>query len=144
MTTPDKPTILLVTDDAAEESHSAHILAKYHFDNFLVKLRRAGDAIKYFAACNATDRDDPQSQPELIIMGLRESARLNLAPIMESRRGNLLETPLIVIVDSREEEDEIRRLHLPNTASVSRPIGFFKLLEAMQKLEMRWIVLKPK
>lgn len=140
----DKPIILLITDDMAEESHSSHILGKYRFDNFLVKLRRSADAIKYFMACNAPDGGDAESLPELIILGLREGGRLNLTPIMESRRGIMAAVPLIVIVESRDEEEEIRRLQLPGTASVTRPIGFFKLLEAMQKLEMRWIVQRPK
>jgi DNA-binding response OmpR family regulator len=144
MTAAEKPIILLITDDPAEESHSSHILAKYHFDNFLVKLRRPGDAIKYFLACNTPDHAGAESLPEMIILGLREAGRLHLAPVVESRRGNLIAVPLVVLVESREEEDEVRRLQLPNTACVSRPIGFFKLLEAMQKLEMRWIVLKPK
>jgi hypothetical protein len=62
---------------------------------------------------------------------------------MESRRGPLAAIPLIIVAESHEEEDEIRRLNFPRTASISRPIGFFKLLEAMQKLGMRWIVLRP-
>jgi hypothetical protein len=144
MTDSHKQIILLITDDAAEESHTAHILAKYHFDNFLVKLRKPGDAIKYFQACNAPEDKGAEALPELIIQGLRESGRLNLAPIMESRRGAVGTVPLIVVVASPEEEGEISRLNLAITACVSRPIGFFKLLEAMQKLEMRWIVLKPK
>lgn len=144
ITAPEKPIILLITDDAAEESHSAHILAKYHFDNFLVKLRKSTDAIKYFRVCASPEIGAAESLPELIILGLREGGRIQQAPIMESRRGSLVAIPLIVIAESREEEEEIRRLQLPNTTTVTRPIGFFKLLEAMQKLEMRWIVLRPK
>jgi hypothetical protein len=92
MTDPHKPIILLITDDAAEESHTAHILAKYHFDNFLVKLRKPGDALKYFQACNAPEAEGAEALPELIIQGLRESGRLNLSPIMESRRGAVAES----------------------------------------------------
>ena len=137
------PQILLITDDAAEESHTTHILAKYHFTNFLVTLRRAADALKYFMAFNPPERDASDPLPELIILSLRGSGRPNLAMVMESRRGILGDVPVIVVVESREEEDEIRRLGLKLTACVTRPIGFFKLLEAMQKLGMRWLVLRP-
>jgi DNA-binding response OmpR family regulator len=140
----DKPSILLITDDAAEESHASHILAKYHFDNFLIKLRKPTDAIKYFQGRNAPGKAGVESLPELIILSFRESGRPNIAPIMESRRGALGAIPLIAVVDSREEEEEIRRLNLVSTACITRPIGFFKLLEAMQKLGTRWIVLRPK
>ena len=143
MASSEKPIILLVTDDASEESHTSHILGKYHFDNFLVKLRKSDETIKYFLACNAAGRG-AEPLPELIIYSLRNSGKLNLTPVQECRRGALGEIPLIVVVESQSEEEETKRLHLPNTALVSRPVGFFKLLEAMQKMEMRWIVLRPK
>ena len=140
----EKPSLLLVTDDPSEESHTSHILGKYHFDNFLVKLRKPDETMKYFLACNAAGNRGSEPLPELIIYSLRNSGKLNLPPIQESRRGALGEIPLIVVVESPSEEEEIKRLQLPNTAFVSRPVGFFKLLEAMQKMEMRWIVLRPK
>jgi len=144
MTESDKPSILLITDDAAEESHVSHILAKYHFDNFLVKLRKPADAIKYFMACNAPRKEGLEPLPELIILSFQDIQRLNFSPILESRRGVLSAIPLIVAVGSREEEEVIGRMTLANTTCVTRPIGFFKLLEAMQKLGTRWIVLRPK
>jgi hypothetical protein len=140
----ENPIILLVTDDASEESHTSHILAKYHFDNSLVKLRKSSETIGYLLARNAADASDPEPLPELIIYSLREAGRLNLSPIMESRRGALGSIPLIIVVGSRDEEEETRRFQFANTTFVSRPVGFFKLLEAMQKLEMRWSVLRPK
>jgi hypothetical protein len=140
----ENPIILLATDDASEESHTSHILGKYHFDNSLVKLRNSADTIKYLMACNAGDVSGTPKVPELIIYSLRDSGRLNLSPIMESRRGALGAIPLIIVVESRDEEEEIRRFQFANMTFISRPVGFFKLLEAMQKLGMRWLVLRPK
>jgi hypothetical protein len=140
----ENPIILLVTDDASEESHTSHILGKYHFDNSLVKLRKSGETIKYLTACNAGGASGTPPLPELIIYSLRDSGRLNLSPVMESRRGALGSIPLIIVVESRDEEEEVRRFQLANMTCVSRPVGFFKLLEAMQKLEMRWIVLRAR
>lgn len=137
------PKILLITDDAAEESHTSHILAKYHFTNSLVKLRKATEALRFFSDCNKEGKGQAESLPELIIMGLRDSGRLNLSMAMESRRGELSRIPLILVADTREEEEEVRKMKFPLMACISRPIGFFKLLEGMQKLGMRWIVLRP-
>lgn len=144
MTLPESPKILLITDDNAEESHTTHILGKYQFDNSLIKIQRSGDAVKYFAACQTSATGNPETLPELIILGLRGPVPSNLTLLTESRRGPLARIPLIVALDSREEEGEIRKLGLPLLACISRPIGFFKLLEAMQKLQMRWLVLRPK
>jgi DNA-binding response OmpR family regulator len=139
----ESPQILLLTDDSAEESHTTHILGKYHFANSLIKLRRSGEAFKFFAACQAKN-EKAEPLPELIIFGLQSPVQSSLALLTESRRGPLAEIPLIIALDSRDEEAEIRKLNLPLSACISRPIGFFKLLEAMQKLQMRWIVLRPK
>jgi hypothetical protein len=137
------PRILLITDDGAEELHTSHILAKYHFTNRVVKIRKTADALAYFARCNAPDRNPAEPLPELIILSLWKSSGLNPGFANESRRGNLKGIPLVVVAESRQEEEEIKKLGLFRTACISRPIGFFKLLEALQKLHMRWIVLKP-
>lgn len=139
----DNPKILLITDESTDESNASHILGKYRFANSLVKLHGSRDALMYFAACNAPGRAVAEPFPELILVGIRDMGPSGLALLRESRRGPLADIPLIVLVDSREREVEFQKLDLPLSACVSRPIGFFKLLEAMQKLRMRWIVLKP-
>ncbi|MEO6094361.1 MAG: hypothetical protein ABIW76_01320 [Fibrobacteria bacterium] len=139
----ENPTILLITDNGAEESHTTHILAKYHFTNNVSSFNNPRDAIKFFATCTSAEKNPPEPLPEIIILSLRDSGRLNLSMAIESRRGRLEAIPMILVVETREEEDEIRKLNLPNTAWITRPIGFFKLLEGMQKLKMRWIVLRP-
>jgi hypothetical protein len=139
----ESPRILLITDDSAEELHASYILSKYHFANHLIKLRKVSEALDYFARCNAPDMGSREPLPELIILSLWESSGLNISFANESRRGILKEVPLVVVAESRQEQDEIKKLGLVRTASISRPIGFFKLLEALQKLGTRWIVLRP-
>lgn len=139
----DSPRILLITDDNADESNASHILAKYQFANSLVKLHGSTDAFMYFAACNTPGIGAREPLPELMLIGVKNPDPRGFALLKESRRGPLAGVPLIFLVDSHEEEMEFRKLNLPLSICVSRPMGFFKLLEAMQKLQMRWIVLKP-
>lgn len=40
-----------------------------------------------------------------------------------------------------KEEDSFRKLNLPRTYCLDKPLGFFKLLEAMQKSGMFRVVL---
>jgi CheY-like chemotaxis protein len=143
MASDENPKILLITDESTDESNASHILGKYRFANSLVKLHGTRDALIYFTACNTPGKAPAGPYPELILIGIRDMGPSGLALLRESRRGPLADVPLIVLVDSREKEAEFQRLDLPLSACVSRPIGFFKLLEAMQKLRMRWIVLKP-
>lgn len=138
-----QPKILLVTDDPTEESHTAHILTKYHFTNLLIKVRKFTEATRYFGSFDTEPAADPENLPELIILNMGGQEGSNRILGIESRMGSLKKVPLIIIASNREEEESIRTLNIPNCACFSRPVGFFKLLEAMQKLGMRWIVLKP-
>lgn len=138
-----EPKILLVTDDSAEESHTAHILAKYHFTNLLIRVRKSSEASRYFGSFDAATAAGPENSPELIILNMGIEAGGNRALGIESRMGPLKNVPLIIIASNREEEESIRKLNMPNCACFCRPVGFFKLLEAMQKLGMRWIVIRP-
>ncbi|MBW8888201.1 MAG: response regulator transcription factor [Fibrobacteres bacterium] len=139
----ERPEILLITDDAADESNVSHILGKYQFANSLVKLHGPAEALKYLAAREAPGKSLADPGPELILIGVREPGPSRLSWLKEWRRGPLAGVPLIFLVDSTEAEAEFRKLNLPLSICVTRPIGFFKLLEAMQKLRMRWVVLKP-
>jgi DNA-binding response OmpR family regulator len=132
-----------MTDDAVEESHTTHILSKYHFTNHLVRIRSLREASKFFMSFNSSEAGDPDGIPELIILSMGGSAGSNRILAVESRIGSLKEIPLIIVANHREEEDSIRKLNLPNVSCFTKPTGFFKLLESMQKLGMRWIVLRP-
>ncbi len=134
--------ILLVTNDASEESHTVHILSKYHFANLVIRLQTAKEASKYFAAFQSSEPNSEEDFPEMIIlsfgMGVTESHNL----VLQSREGSLKHIPLIVVAGNREEEEAFRKLDLPRTFCITKPIGFFKILEAMQKLGMYWIALR--
>lgn len=124
-------------DNDADEGHAHHVLAKYRFSNSLQMIRRAGEALRQFDAwCDAPSAE----VPELIILSFGHPAQLELA--LASRKGCLEKVPLVVLTESREAEEALRALSLPRTHCLGKPLGFFKLLEAMQKLGMHWIVLR--
>ncbi len=143
MPTSYNPKILLITDDSADESNVSHILGKYQFANSLVKLHGSAEAREYLAAAREPKKGSADPWPELILIGARDMGPSVAALLKECRHGSLADIPLIFLVDSPEAEMGFRNLNLPLSICVSRPIGFFKLLEAMQKLQMRWMVLKP-
>lgn len=133
------PDILLVMEDG-EEAHAVHVLNKYHFANTLKKIRRCDEAKRYFTQLNTgADRGEARL-PELIIVS---QTGADLAEVLgAARRGALAQVPLVVVAGSRDEEELIRTRSHPNTFVMSKPLGFFKLLEALQKLGMFWVVLR--
>lgn len=127
-------------DEDADGSQAVHILSKYHFANSLQRFRKGDEAIKYFNKVNFLGEWPRIEPPELIILSLDEGKAMDIATA--SRRDRLAPVPLVVVAGSKEEEDMIRNLNLPRTYCLCKPLGFFKLLEALQKLGMFWLVLK--
>jgi len=135
------PEILLALDDDGDEAQAIHILTKYHFANSITSLRSAREALNYFTEAGAGIRD-PASLPELIILSIGETGVARMGLAIEARKNSLATVPLIVLAETLQIEQEFRGLNLPRTYMISKPIGFFKLLEAMQKLGMYWTILK--
>jgi DNA-binding response OmpR family regulator len=140
MGSPNPPHILLVCDDPAGEAQACRILSKYRFANPVVTLRRASEVLRYFSQFDTGGEGAPESLPHMIILSLEADLQAKVAHA--SRKNRLAGVPLIVVAASRLEEEAVRGLSLPRTHCMGRPLGFFKLLEAMQKLGMYWMVLK--
>jgi DNA-binding response OmpR family regulator len=133
------PDILLIMEDG-EEAHAVHVLGKYHFANTLKTIRRRDQAKHYFLQLNSVLDKGEGRLPEMIIVALPGT---DLGDVLESsRRGALAQVPVVAVADTREEEERIRARNFPNTYVIGKPLGFFKLLEAMQKLGMYWIALR--
>jgi hypothetical protein len=124
-------------DDDGDEGHARHVLAKYHFSNSLQSVRQSKEALRLFDAWKDAS---PGEVPELIIMSLGHPAQMEAA--LASRKGCLEQVPLVILSETREAEDAVRALSLPRTYCMGKPLGFFKLLEALQKLGMYWMVLR--
>ena len=124
-------------DDDGDEGHARHVLAKYHFSNSLMTVRQAKEALRLFEAWKDAAAWEI---PEMIIMSLRHPAQLEAA--LASRKGSMEQVPLVILSGTREAEDAVRSLSLSRTYCMGKPLGFFKLLEAMQKLGMYWMVLR--
>jgi hypothetical protein len=140
MGAPDPPHILLVCDDAASEAQACRILGRYNFANPVVTLRRASEVLRYFSQFDMGGEGAPGTLPHMIILSMEADLQAKVA--LASRKNRLAEVPLVVVAASRYEEEAIRGLSLPRTHCMGHPLGFFKLLEAMQKLDMFWLVLK--
>lgn len=136
MPSPANPEILLVMGDG-EEGHTVHVLTKYHFANSVKKIRRCEEAKRYFTQLNA---GIDGKLPELMIVSMSGP---DLAEVLgAARRGVLAQVPLVVVAGMREEEEQVRARSFPNTYVIGKPLGFFKLLEALQKMGMFWVVLR--
>lgn len=132
--------ILLLLDNETDEATAMHILNKYNFANRVETLRNFSKARAYAASFSGSR--DPGEIPEMILLFHSSSPQRQMDLARKARENpELRNIPLVVVVDSPETEKEYRAANLPRTHCVRQPLGFFKLLEALQKLEMRWLIL---
>jgi CheY-like chemotaxis protein len=126
------PGILLV--EGENEGLIERVLRKYRIDN---RLERAPDRERALSLLRSGFADRVQ----LLILDYavggdqsRETAsRIRALP-------GLAQLPVILACASPEEEALVRAWKAGRMVSMSKPAGFFKLLECMQKLEMHWNV----
>jgi CheY-like chemotaxis protein len=128
----ETPGILLIEPEG--EGLTERVLRKYRIDN---RVERARDGERALAALRAGFSDRIQ------LLLIDYAAPGLPAPETVVRvRGlpGLDRLPVIVACGSPEEELRVRSWQLARVVSMSKPPGFFKLLECIQKLEMHWLV----
>jgi CheY-like chemotaxis protein len=83
--------------------------------------------------------------PELVILdyGSSRLAALNAIQSMRAIPG-MQKVPVAVCCRTADEERIIRDCALARVSTLSKPFGFFKLLECIQKMDMHWFVFSEK
>lgn len=134
-----KPQILLVMDDDVDHSQAMHILTKYRFANSVLRLRRPLDLSRYLEDPGGP-ADGRRESPEMIIFSAGDADIGQFCSSAAFVRTLTREVPLIVVAHSVEAERALAGFKLAMTYVLGKPLGFFKLLEAMQKLGLYWTV----
>jgi hypothetical protein len=132
------PPVLLIADTASDEDQAIHILDKYHISNEVESRKTAESAIQSVRALQAKDKEFRFS---MLLFSSSQDTQVALRKVADLRlEPSLKESPLVFLADSKEAEQEFRERKLDNAFCVIKPLGFFKLLEALQKLGVYWIV----
>lgn len=154
----DQPGILLIEDDFDDASLTLRILKKYRIANAVENVRDPEEAfrlLRYGQIAHQEDREASETgmapgrpsqiqgkfRPELILIGYAQP-RMPAMEIAIRLRGfpEMEQVPLIICCGAPEEENLVKQWGMRRVVSLSKPVGFFKLLECIQKLEMHWHV----
>ena len=135
-------TILLVEDDLDDEWLTLRALRGNNIANRISVVRDGAEALDYlFCRGSYVDRD-PNDVPEMILLDLRmpnmhglELLRL----IRVDRRTSQL--PVIILTSSEADEDLVDSYKFGANLFIRKPIDFGQLVEAVNQLNMSWIVL---
>jgi hypothetical protein len=133
------PFILLVSEQDCDQSQIRHVFRKYHIDNAIVEADRSS----VMAGFLEEKRNGFPGLPEFMMVSIGPGAAklLNLLHQMLDTEP-FSEIPVIVLMDTAEESESLKALGFKKVFSMVRPVGYFKLLEALQKLEMHWLIFK--
>lgn len=138
MAEPTQPGILLIADDYDEATQAERVLRKYRISNRVERARDCDEAMKLLKAGFSADL-------QLALLDHSAPGMPALEAIVRMRGlPGLEEMPVIVFCGNPEEERAVKGWNMKRVAGMSKPVGFFKLLECIQRLEMHWFVFGSK
>lgn len=128
----EPPGILIIEDDYDDAMQLERILRKYRIANHVEQARDCESALK-------TLRGGFLARAQLCLLdySLPGMPALEAAVRLRSLPG-ADQLPIIVCCGSVEEETQAKSWGMRRVACMSKPAGFFKLLECIQRLEMHW------
>ncbi|HKP94185.1 MAG TPA: response regulator [Fibrobacteria bacterium] len=134
----DRPGILLIEDEYDDATLMLRVLRKYRIANHVETVKDGEEALKLL-------RHGFSAHAELILLDFSQPAMPVMDVVIRLRSlPGLDQVPIIVCCATAEEENQVRRWGMRRVAHMSKPAGFFKLLECIQKLEMHWQVFGSK
>ncbi|HEY0764323.1 MAG TPA: response regulator [Pyrinomonadaceae bacterium] len=128
--------ILLVEDNARDETLTLRALKKSNILNEVVVVRDGVEALDYFSG------PVKKPMPQLVLLDLKLPKLDGLSVLRQLRateRTKLL--PIVVFTSSSEEEDMIRSYNLGANSYVRKPVDFDQFLDATKQLGLYWLLL---
>jgi two-component system response regulator len=135
-------TILLVEDNANDETLTLRALKKAHILNEVVVVRDGAEALDYlFSRGNYAGRDiDDLPQIVLLDLNLPKLGGLDvLRAIRADERCKLL--PVILLTSSKQDKDIVEGYNLGANSYVVKPVDFAQFSAAIAQIGLYWLVL---
>ncbi len=134
--TPRCARVLLV-----EDSHVQALLVQHAIDECddLELLHIARDGEEALAFLRALDSQDPSQRPDLILLDLEMPKKDGFAALREIKQDPKLKTIPVVMLTSRDGEEDIARCYAEGaSAYLTKPITFDHLAIVLEDLGRFW------
>lgn len=134
--------ILLVEDNPDDVVLTQRALSKSNILNELIVAKDGVEALDYLFGTGKFEGRDTSILPQVILLDLK-MPRMDglelLQHIRKDERTRLL--PVVVLTTSNEEVDRIESYKLGANSYIRKPVDFEQFVDAVQKLELYWLVL---
>jgi len=135
-------TILLVDDNQDDIDLTLRALRKSKIANDVTVARDGVEALDYLFGTGAYAGRDTLNQPQVILLDLKMPRLGGLETLRRLRANSRTRNiPVVILTSSNEERDLIESYDLGANSFVRKPVDFVQFAEAVQHLNLYWLVL---
>jgi two-component system response regulator len=134
--------ILLVEDNQDDEELALLAFQKSHIANRVVVARDGAEALDYLFGTGADAGREQHALPQVVLLDLKLPKIDGLEVLRRIRADpRTKRLPVVVLTSSKEEQDLMESYNLGANSYVRKPVEFARFAEAVQQLQMYWLVL---
>jgi len=134
-------TILLVEDEADDETLAVRALKHHRISNDIAVVRDGAEALDYLFCTGRYAEREPKP-PAVVILDLKLPKVDGLEVLRRLRaHDRTRHLPVVILTSSDEEQDIVRSYRLGANSYVRKPIDFAQFSEAVRQLGLYWLLL---
>jgi len=134
--------ILLVEDNPNDVELTLHALRKNHISNRIHVVRDGVEALEFIFCTGAYAERNIQETLKVILLDLKLPKVDGLEVLQRIKEDpRIRATPVVVLTSSREERDVVESYRLGVNSYIVKPVDFKKFTEAVQQMELYWLLL---
>jgi DNA-binding response OmpR family regulator len=138
----DKKIILLVEDNPDDEILTLRAFEKSNILNEVVVVRDGAEALDYLGATGVHEGRNKSEMPQIVLLDLNLPKISGLDVLREIRANEETRLlPVVILTSSDEERDMVESYKLGANSYVRKPVDFRQFSDAVQQLELYWLVL---
>ena len=132
--------ILLVEDNADDETLMLRALKKNSIENRVIIARDGVEALDYLFSTGEYEGSNAQALPHLILLDLK-LPKLNGHEVLKRLRADKRTRyiPVVVLTSSTEENDVINSYDLGANGFVQKPVDFNEFVQVAKQLGVYWL-----
>lgn len=134
--------ILLVEDNADDETLAIRALRKNNIVNEVVVARDGAEALDYLFATGAYAGRDLSIPPQVVLLDLK-LPKISGLEVLKRIRGEERTKlqPVVILTSSTEEQDLAAGYGLGANSYIRKPVDFSQFSEAVRQIGLYWLVL---
>jgi two-component system, response regulator len=137
--------ILLVEDNADDESLTRRAFKTNNISNDLVVVRDGAEALDYIFANGKYAGRDVSDLPAITLLDLKLPKIDGLEVLRRIRADQrTMLMPVVILTSSKEEQDIIAGYRLGCNSYVRKPVNFDEFLQAAKQLGLYWLLLNER